>query len=430
MNFGAQISSTAKLFRNPAFRQSGMLFGSMGLNMLLGIVVSIVNTRYLGPEAYGKFKLLGNLYTLTPTLITFGYFNSVGRLVAQQENHMRRNSLLGSGVVIASIISLLMTGLLFILSFWISEIFRTEVSAPLRYTLPFVFVFPLLNFLRSYCQGDNKIFALSVIQVVPALMYCCGALLIVRYSNLALGTALYLQLICLAVVVVGVLAALRPSFRGSIEGLHDIQSENKLCGVHLYLGSLAAVGSAQMFGLLIGFFVDVKTVGYFSLALAVCAPLAFVGSVFGTVFFKKFSNIAAIPFKIQLSAFGACGLTFIVFVSLVEFLVLNFYGPDYAPVVSLAYLMGFGFMVHGLGDLYNRFLYAHGKGESVRNGAFVTAVVAVTFGFFLTRIYGGTGAAIAKLATSCTYFFMMVVLYVKERSRALKYGSPRNDAIA
>lgn len=405
------VNKALSRLRAPAFRQSGILFGSMVLNMILGIAVSIVNTRYLGPEAYGKFKLLGNIFTLIPILITFGYFNSVGRLVAQQDNQMRRGALLGNGMLISMLISLLMMALLFIFSFWIDGVFGVEISGVLRWTLPLLFVFPLKCLLESYCQGDNKIFFLSLVRVLPSLLYFGGVILIVRYAGLNLSSALYLQLGCLAVVLVGILYALRPSVEGAAESFHAIQAENRLCGIHLYLGSLAAVASAQMFGILIGYFVDVETVGYYSLALAICTPLTFVGSVFGTVFFKKFSSSAAIPLKIQLSAFGVCALTFVGFLLFVKFAILLFYGSEYAPAVSLAYLMGFGFMVHGLGDLYNRFLYAHGKGKLVRNGAFLTGGVALACGLYLTKSFGGNGAATAKLATSCTYFIVMFFLY-------------------
>lgn len=408
------IQSSIKIASNPALRQAGMLFGSMILSMILGIAVSIVNTRSLGPEAYGKFKLLGNLFALVPTLITFGYFNSVGRLVAQPKNQGRRGALLGGGVLITSLISLLMVALLFGFSFWIDAVFRVEISGMLRRLLPLVFVFPLKRFLESYCPGDNKILALSTVRVLPSLLYLVGVLAILRCSHLSLTSALYLQLSCLAVVLIGVLCALRLSVHGSVDSLRSIQVENKACGFHLYLGALAAVASAQLFGLLIGYFVDVQTVGYYSLALAICAPLAFVGSVFGTVFFKKFAGIASIPAKVQFSAFGVCILTFIAFILLVKFVILLFYGSEYAPAVRLARIMGFGFMVHGLGDMYNRFLYAHGKGKDVRNGAFVTGAVALLFGFLLTKFLGGQGAAGAKALTSMVYFVMMYALYRKQ----------------
>ena len=46
----------------------------MTMSVLVGIVISVINTRYLGKEQYGDFKFLINFFSLAVTFLTFVFF--------------------------------------------------------------------------------------------------------------------------------------------------------------------------------------------------------------------------------------------------------------------------------------------------------------------------------------------------------------------
>ena len=50
------------LIENKKAKQVSALYGSMVFGILIGIGVSVVNTRLLGPQQYGDLKFLQNLY--------------------------------------------------------------------------------------------------------------------------------------------------------------------------------------------------------------------------------------------------------------------------------------------------------------------------------------------------------------------------------
>ena len=89
----------------------------MGLGLVVGIAVSVLNTRFLGPEQFGDFKFLQTLFLFSVTFITFGAFNSGSRIIAQKKYEHIRQELVGSLLGLAAIFSLIFSVLIFGFSF-------------------------------------------------------------------------------------------------------------------------------------------------------------------------------------------------------------------------------------------------------------------------------------------------------------------------
>jgi O-antigen/teichoic acid export membrane protein len=402
----------SKFYEKKENNQIIILYGAFVLSIFLGIGVSVVNTKLLNPTEYGAFKLLSNIFVLVCSLTSFGYFNSVGRLVAQKENEDLRPGLFGGGLVIAFLVALLMSSILFVFSFVSDYLFKAHVTEMLKLFLPLVFVFPLRICIENICQGDNRIKTLSALRILPQSLYFFCAIAIGYLWHFSLFLALFLQIGVLAIVIFVVTLHLRPNVSLKKNIFQIIQQENKKFGIHIYIGSIASVATAQIFGVLVGAFVSVTAVGYYSLALMVSSPLAFIGSVFGTTYFKSFASTQRIPKNVFLVTIVIGSVVFLLFLVFIEPVVVLLYGHAYNPVVSLAYILGGGFFVHGLGDLFNRFLCAHGDGKDVRNGAFATGTVSIVAGFLLIKWLGVNGAAWSKFFTSLTYFLAMLSMYL------------------
>jgi O-antigen/teichoic acid export membrane protein len=406
-----RFSNLLKFLQRKENNQIIVLYGAFVVSIFLGVGVSVVNTKLLGPEEYGTFKLLGSIFVLVCCLANFGYFNSVGRLVAQKENEDVRSRLIGGGLVIALLVALLMSSVLIVFSFVSDDFFEVHISKILKLFLPFVFVYPLKICIENICQGDNRIKTLSALRVLPQALYLFGAVTIGLWCQFSIYIALSLQITFLAIVIFAVSLYLRPDFGLNKDILQIIQQENKKFGIHVYIGSLTSVATAQIFGVLVGAFVNVTAVGYYSLALMVSSPLAFIGSVLGTTYFKSFASTKKIPKNVFFVTMGIGITVFMLFVVFIEYIVVLLYGDTYKPVINLAYILSGGFFIHGFGDLFNRFLCAHGNGKDVRNGAFATGTVSVVAGFCLTRYFGVEGAAWSKFFSSLTYFLAMLSMY-------------------
>ena len=79
--------------------------------------------------------------------------------------------------------------------------------------------------------------------------------------------------------------------------------------------------------------------------------------------------------------------------------------------------MAFASTAHGLGDVFNRFVGAHGFGKYLRNGAFISggvAFIGYTLGVWL---WGINGAITTRIAFAVTYMALMILYYNKVRRK-------------
>ena len=388
----------------------------MILNIFFGIGVSIVNTRFLGPQIYGEYKLISSIFLFLTTFTNFGYYFSTSRLVAKSDNIQIKRNIISGSLTVSFIISIFNIILLLFFSFYINHIFNAQLSIALRVCLPLILILQLKLCLENIFQGDNKIKHLSILRTSPQLLYLVFAFIIGYFSGLNLISALLLQLVLSFIVVAGLISNLNPEFSGIRKAFNILNKENKSYGIHVYTGALSNVGAAQLFSMLIGYFVDPTSVGFYSLAVTVCGPIRMCAGVFGTTFFKKFSSSSSISNKVLISAFCVSLAIITVFFLLVGKVIILFYSEKYSPAINLSYIICFGFMLHGFGDIFNRFLGAHGKGKEIRNGAIATGLVSLCAGILLTMSFGVVGTAIATSLTGIFYFSMMVWFYSKRNT--------------
>ena len=391
------------------------LYVSMVAGIALGFGVSIVNTRLLGPQRYGDFRFLIDLFTFVATITTFGFFFAGGRLLAERRNEHIRDELVGGLLTIASIISLLLIVILFVFSFFVDGLFHPGLGKIIRLFSPLLFIFPFRMCLENIMQGDNRIFQLAIFQRASQVLYLIGALTVSYLVPFSLTICLILQLGIAALVILVMSLLLKPALNGVRPILSQIYTENRIYGFHVYVGSLANVATAMLMGLLVGYFVNTTALGFYSLALTVTMPLSFIPSAFGTTLFKTFANRTSIPKKVVLGTIGLTGCTLTAFLLLIDKVVVLAYSPEYSEVIPLAYVMAIGKVLHGFGDFVNRFLGAHGKGKELRNGAFVVGVSIVAGSLTLIPAFGALGAVITKVVAGGLYCGMMCYYYRKTK---------------
>jgi len=387
-----------------------MVFG-----ILIGIGVSVINTRLLGPQQYGDLKFLQNLFAFVVTFLTLGIFVSGSRLLAQRKNENIKHQLIGTLLVFASAISTVLIIVLFIFSFFEEKLFQNELGRIIRIFSPLLFVLPFNLCLENIMQGDNKIYELSIFRVGPRILYILVVISFNYFVSLSLTSALAIQFLTFAVIILIMIISIKPKFDNLKKNISIIWQQNKTYGFQVYVGLLVGVASAKLGGLSIGYFIDNTNVGFFSLAITVTMPLRMIPNAVGTTFFKDFANRSFIPEKATVFTLILSISALIFFVMLIKKVILLLYSSEYIAVVPLAYIVSIGSIFHGIGDYINRFLGAHGKGKELRNGAFAVGVSNILGYIVLVHIFGTKGAAITMMISGLIYCYMMYFFYMKYR---------------
>ena len=398
--------------RNKRVKQVGSLYTSMIFSIFLGIGVSVVNTRILGPQAYGDLKFLQTLFAFAAPFMTLGIFVAGSRLLAQKENQDIRRQLTGNLLALAAALSVVFCLGLLVFSFFQDRIFDNRLGWVIRVFSPLLFVFPLRMCLEAIMQGDNRIYELSVFRIGPKALYLLGAIVFNTVVPLTLTSALAIQLLVLAAIIGVMIARLNPDFSDFKKYYAIVREETRTYGFQVYLGSIVGVTSAHLAGLAVGYFTrDNTNVGYFSLAIVTTTPLTLIPSVVGTAFFKDFANQKYIPGKTAWLTLGLSLLALLGFVLAIRPLVLLLYSSDYAAVIPYAYIIALGSIAHGFGTFINRFLGAHGRGKALRNGAIAVGVANLLGSTGLVYRWGTYGAVLTRLGAGFVFVCAMLFYY-------------------
>lgn len=391
--------------------QTSVLFLSSIIGVGLGLLSSVLNTRFLTPEEYGNYRYVYNIISFISSLLLFGYFVSGCRLLAISKDQEETKRINGAMVIILAITSVSLI-IVMVLASIIQKSLNDLVSNLFLISLPVCAAPLFLNYINTTFQGENKIKELAVARLLPYATYLpIGFLWYTSWGSSA-KTLMLLQNGCAIVVYIILIVSLKPKFENLKPIFKLLKQENRDYGFHVYIGSILAVSLGYVSGITLGLFEDNNVnVGFYTLALTVVTPLSLLPTIVGTTHFKEFANRNFIDRRVIRNTIVISLISLTLFVLLIVPLVKVVYSSDYAPVGYYACFIAVGMIFHGLGDMYNRFLGAHALGRQIRNGAIITGFVQLAGSIILVYYWGIVGAIITKILSSAVYYSMMIYYY-------------------
>lgn len=399
-------------------KQVLFLYGSSVLGLLIGVLNSVLNTRSLEPVLYGDVRYVQNIISFISSLLLVGFFVSGSRLLAlsKDENYSRR--IRGAMVVILSVTIVIVMLSMAILCAYSLYCGQKNLLVLYLAAIPCCGNVLMLNYVNTTAQGDNHIGRISIARLLPSTIYLVVAYLV--FSRYGASPVLMLSLFngIAVVVLFCVIVSTRPSFKDLKESFSLLKEENKSYGFNVYLGSLAGVSTSYIAGITLGHFCDNNAnVGFYTLALTLSNPLAMLPSIIGTTYFKRFAVQDRIEKKILLGSILITILSLLIFVIFIGIIVDFLYDEKYSMVSSYAIWLGMATAIHGLGDMFNRFLGAHGKGRELRNAAISCGAIIAIGSIVLVYFYQINGAIVTKILGSAAYLGVLVYYYTKFTAR-------------
>lgn len=396
-------------------KQVVLLTGSTIFGTLLGILNSVLNTRYLAPELFGDVRYVQNIIAFVSSLLLFGYFTSGSRLLAISRNEQYNRKIRGIMCVILAItIGIVM--LTMVLMYFYTGLNDTDSTTLVLFlvAIPFCGSNLMLNYVNTTAQGDNHIGRIAIARLVPSTLYFIIAFFIYKFYGATPVKMLLLFNGSSFIVLLLIIISTKPSFDNLKESFALLREENRQYGFNVYLGALAGVSTSHIAGITLGAFCENNAnVGFYTLALNMAAPLALLPSIIGTTYFKRFATDNKISNKIMYGSIVLTASSCLLFILLIKYVVMFLYNENYYSVATYSSWLVLGSCMHGFGDMFNRFLGAHGLGKQIRNAAFACGGVLVLGSVVLVYFFNIYGAIATKLLSAFIYLFMMVFYYVR-----------------
>ena len=406
------------LKNNTRTRQVAVLFFVNIIGIPIGILTSIVVTRYLGAERYGDFQFIQSVFGFAVLIFTFGFFQAGNRALVLNNDKQKAKEYYGVELVITGGIFIIMSLFLLLYALFDSNIQEKQLTNFLLFVIPFGWVFLLLRYFETLLQADNRIRLLAQLRLYPKVgfLIMTGSLYFIfrhmEIDRLALVMSFYIA--TEFVVYLIILLKLKVSFKNFKKRLTEIWNYNKTFGLNVYLGSVFAVGFAQLTQILISYFgVDNSGVGFYTLAITFTLPLTFIPNTIATTHYKDFSTSKNIPRKLFLITLILSLVSLVGLWLIVPPFVNYFYGLEFSSVATLNFIVSFGVIAHGFGDFFNRYLGANGQGKTLRNASIYVGISMMLFNLLFIPQWGETGAAYAKLITGFIYLGIIYAQYKK-----------------
>lgn len=391
-------------------RQALLLYISTVAGLGLSFVASIVNTRALPSAEYGDVRYVQNISQFISWICLFGFFLSGSRMLALSDNKERSRRIRGCLILVLLVCSAALMSVMAVCSL----LYNPAMRRLMLLSLP-VCAYPLLlNYMNTTPQGDNHIGRIAIARLLPVLLYIPAAYFIFRHHGATSLSMILLQWGIYSAVLVCVILSTGPSFRKLRGTFVELNAENRTYGIHLYTGSLAMVATTYLAGVTLGAFNSDNTqVAYYTLALTLTSPLAYLPGIVGTAYFRKFANEPRIPTGVFRLTILMTICSCILFVLLIKPLVLFFYPEEYSCVAKYAMWMCVGFCLHGMGDMLNRFLCSHGRGVEIRNSSFLCGLVKIVGFTLLVWLWNVNGALVTNVLASSVYLLALAHYYRK-----------------
>lgn len=393
------------------------LYASTLIGVFLGVLISIINTRFLDPVDYGDVHYVQNIINFLSGLFLFGYFVSGCRLLAIAKDKEESNEIKGAMVTILIGTFVLLMFIMLICGL-IHQYYLHKPYYYLFYSvIPFCGGTLILNYINTSSQGDNSIGTIALARLLPSLIYLLSIFVVFSTFGATSIVALLLNTGMNTVVLTTLVWLNHPSFKNLKDSFKKLNEENKKYGFDVYLGSLSNVSVQYIAGITLGLFAENNVnVGYYSLALTATSPLMMLPNVIGTTYFKKFASQSAIERKVLVGTLFMAAITLLGFILLIFPVVNILFNDKYQMVALYASYLALASTMHGLGDVFNRFLGAHGQGKSLRNGAFISGAVALvgyTLGVYAFSIEGAIATRICFALAYCGLMYYYYVKYIK-----------------
>lgn len=397
--------------KNPHVLHPIALFGSMVLSMGLNFLSSIVTARLLGPSNYGDLKYIQTVWSLLALVITFGYFHSASRVLVLESDNQKSREITGTMIFISLVMGMIICVVIVLMAYPLDYIFHVNVAQIIVPLAPLILVIPLSQSLYLILQSTDQIYLLAIITGTPPILYLVTILVLSRMKQISTSSVLLSQQLSTLIVIILVLVYIKPSINSIKFWWGEIKTHHKTYGLPVYRGALFSIGTGYLNRLGISYWVDNIAIGYFSLASSLVEPLKLLPNAVATSSFRSFATKPRISNKVLLATIVITLTSLVVAIIFFGTPLSWIYTTKFYEVGPMARALSLGAIFYGFGDLFNRFLGAHGKGKSLQNAAYANGIANVAGILIFVPLLGTWGAVISSIFAGGIYLLLMLLSY-------------------
>ena len=387
-----------------------ILYGAMGLSLVLGVFLNIFLSNYLNPEDFGKMSFIRVLFGFLQIIFSFGLFHSISRGIALNDsNTARKKTFWSANIRVSIVLGLIVFITLFIYSFFHDHIFHNEMNHLIRIISPLGLLIPARSMVEISFEGEKNKILLSLSRILPKFLIVTGTVIITKVFTINIVSIYLIEAISIVLTLILLFKLMKISpFENNLITKKHIILNWKNSGLKIYYSILFGSISMYMLNFTISYYLDGESYGLFMFATNISTPLNMIPLVFSSLFFRDFVKKESIDKRSFNSMFFVSVIAFLIFLIFIFLFFDEFFNLKYHSSQSLIYLLGGQCLLHGIADFYNKILVAKGKGNQVLRISYMLFITN-TLSIFLVPYFSTRGAIFAKYFVTLTYLLFSVL---------------------
>ena len=326
-------------------------------------IITVILARLLSP---GNFGLLGMATVFTGFASIFNDMGVSGALIQKQDADERHLS----SAFWLNIMTGLAIALIFIAcSGLIAQFYHMSELKPMLMILSLNYIFAPFTIIQQTILTKDMDFKTLMIRDIVAVIISGAVGIFLAYKGFGVWSLVYQSLTYAATdgILLWTISKWRPSFIFSIAAIKDIfHFSANLTGFNI-----VNYFARNIDQLLIGKFLGVQALGYYSLAYKIMLyPLQNISWVIGKVMFPAFSKIQGDLQKVRLSYMGLVKITSLITFPLMALLfgiapelVKVFFGEKWLAIIVLIRILCVCGMIQSIGTTIGNILLSQGRAD-------------------------------------------------------------------
>jgi len=379
---------------------------------LLAICISIYIARVLGPEARGAYSLLTQFVFIMVLFMDFGLQNASVYFLGKGEKLGRIYPNIISLSLIRGVIALAF--LLLFLNFIKSTLLK-NIDLILILIVIFSIPFKILTEISSsVILGINNIRLLNILKVVHSLLLLVTFAIFVIIFRLKLKGAILSFVFAEVFMVFVYLSILSNWFKIYLRFDTTLIKQLLNYGLRGFLATLLILLIFRLDFFLLNYFKDIKSVGFYSIAVSFAELLFLVPEVIGMILFPRLTS--SNPKEVKENTMRVLRILFFILTIFTLFLyifgswIVRFiYGEQYIISIPLLRILLPGFLMMSLYYIFFSYFFSKNKPEIVTFIIILTIIFKIILGIILIPLWGAKGAA---LSSTFSYIFCAVTFII------------------
>jgi O-antigen/teichoic acid export membrane protein len=389
----------AKIFKNQAVRESGILFLAQSLNIVIsGLTFTILRPNFLSPRDIGLISYINSLVVTLAHFFNFGLDNTGCRLIINHDHHQEKRRIAGMTIFISLMLCALFSLILYGISFLIPYFGNSEAVPLVRLVIPFSAYVILQFFLINLCYALGEIRIATFMIIAGNAIYLPIMLILNKMNLYTVKIAIFCEYaLQMLILLIPLLLLGGRQIKAHKDLWQSIKIENKTVGLKVFWARIIFLPSFDMDKLILGAFYSLENVGFYTLAKMFSSPAIVLGQSIAKSLYRRYNNKNLLAKPVLIFSLASIILLALFVLICGYIVIIKFMNCSYLPVLTVLPLAIIAAIINGYIAVFASFMDAKGMANEVRNIAVVGMVLSVSLNFGLIIPFGMTGGMISRI---------------------------------